>query len=116
MAARAGLRLPWTRRAYPAPIEDGWPSAAVTVSVLGDRCFGGVDPALAEQARRLAAAAGVELLAVMFSHAGSDATFLGAHAWADVANPELAAALLARFVPPPRPRLAREPGADEERA
>jgi hypothetical protein len=86
------------------------------VSVLGDRCFGAADPALGEQACRLAAAASVELLAVMFSHAGADATFLCAHPWADVSHPALAAALLARFAPPSRPRPAREAGVAEERA
>jgi hypothetical protein len=99
IAARAGLRLPWTRRMFPAPPEPAWPPEAVTVSILGDRCFGNVDPALADQACRLAAAANVELLAVTFSHAAADAAFLGAHLWPDVSLPELAAALLARFVP-----------------
>jgi hypothetical protein len=99
IAARAGLRLPWTHRVFPAPPEPAWPPEAVTVSILGDRCFGDVDPALADQTRRLAAAANVELLAVTFSHAAAGATFLGAHLWPDVSQPELAAALLARFVP-----------------
>ena len=99
IAARVGLRLPWTRRVFPAPPEAAWPPEVITVSVLGDRCFGDVDPALADQACRLAAAANVELLAVTFSHAAADATFLGAHPWPDLSLPELAAALLARFVP-----------------
>jgi hypothetical protein len=99
IAARVGLVPPWTSRAFPAPPEAAWPAEAVTVSVLGDRCFGAVDPALADQACRLAAAAGVELLAVTFSHPAADATFLGAHLWPDVSLPELAVALLARFVP-----------------
>jgi hypothetical protein len=98
LAARAGLRLPWTRRVFPSPAEIVWPTDAVTVSVLGDRCFGDVDPALAAQACRLGAAAGVELLAVMFSHPRADAAFLGAHLWPDVASAALAAALLARLV------------------
>lgn len=97
IAARAGLRLPWTRRVFPAPAEIVWPIEVVTVSVLGDRCFGEVDPALAAQACRLGATANVELLAVMFSHPRADATFLGAHLWPDVASAELAAALLARL-------------------
>ena len=99
IAARAGLRLPWTRRVFPAPPEPAWPPEAITVSVLGDRCFGNVDPALADQACRLAAAANVELLAVTFSQAAAGATFLGAQLWPDVSLPELAAALLARCVP-----------------
>src|SRR5262249_45262252 len=31
-AARAGLRLQWTRRAFPAPPEPAWPPEAITVS------------------------------------------------------------------------------------
>jgi len=99
IAARAGLRLPWTRRAIGATVEPAWPPEAVTVAVLGDRWFGDVAPVLAAQACRLATTAGVELLAVTFSHAGADATFLGAHLWPDVLLPELAQALLERFVP-----------------
>jgi hypothetical protein len=107
LAARAGLRPPWARRAFPAPPEPPWPPAAVTVSVLGERCFGDVDPALADQACRLAALAGVELLSVTFSDPGADATFLGAHLWPDVSEPELAAALLARLAPAPAVMAAR---------
>jgi hypothetical protein len=99
IAARAGLTPAWTRRAFPSPPEPPWPPEAITVAVLGDRCFGDVDPALAGQACRLAAAAGVELLAVTFSQPAAGATFLGASVWPDVSRPELAAALLARFVP-----------------
>ena len=99
IAARAGLQLPWSRRVFPAPPEPAWPPEAVTVTILGDRCFGDVDPTLADQACRLAAAANVELLAVTFSHAAAGATFLGVHLWPDVSLPELAAALLDRFVP-----------------
>jgi hypothetical protein len=102
IAARAGLRPQWTRRVFPAPPDPAWPPEAITVSVLGDRCFGNVDASLADQACRLAAAANVELLAVTFSHAAAGATFLGAHLWPDVSVPELAAALLARFVPAAR--------------
>lgn len=99
LAARAGLTLSCTRRTFPAPPETAWPTDAITVSVLGGRCFGDVDPELASQACRLAALADVELLAVMFSHREAGATFLGAHLWPDIALPELSGALLARFVP-----------------
>jgi hypothetical protein len=115
IASRAGLRLPWTRRVYPQPVEPGWPHDAITVSVLGDRCFGNVDPALAAQACRLTATAGVELLAVMFSHAGADATFLGAHLWPDVSIPELSAALLTRFSRTAHQGLAPTPAIAAER-
>ncbi len=81
--------------------------------MLGDRCFGDVDPALAEQACRFAAAARVELLAVVFSHAGADATFLAAHVWPDISSPELADALLARFGSGVQPVVAPESAAIE---
>ncbi len=96
LAARAGLRLPWTRQSYPRPVA-AWPAEAALVSVLGERTFGDVAPALAEQACRLAARAGVELLAVAFDGAGPDAAFVGAHLWPDVSQPDLAEALLKRF-------------------
>jgi hypothetical protein len=115
LAARAGLRLPWARKVYPSPVEDPWPRDAVTVSVLGDRCFGDVEPALAVQACALAATARVELLAVTFSHAGAGATFLGAHVWPEVSMPALAAALLARFVPAVEARLGTVSGIAEAR-
>jgi hypothetical protein len=111
IAGRAGLRLPWTRRVIPRPIENAWPGDAVTVSVLGDRWIGDVDAAVGEQACRFAAVARVELLALVFSHAGADATFLGAHVWPDVSTAELADALLARFRPPAQPVRAPTVGA-----
>jgi hypothetical protein len=103
LAARAGLRLAHARRTFPAPPEPAWPPSAVTVSVLGERWFGDVDPALGAQACRLAAVAGIELIAVTFDGRAADATFLGAHLWPDISEPALAAALLARFAPAPAP-------------
>jgi hypothetical protein len=99
LAAREGLRLSWTRQSYPRPVAP-WPAEAALVTVLGKRTFGDVAPALAEQARRLAARAGVELLAVGFDDTGPDAAFVGAHLWPDVSQPDLAEALLKRFEAP----------------
>jgi len=97
VGARAGLRVAHPRVAFPSPPPAPWPREAVTVSVLGERVFGDVPPELADQARRLAAAARVELLAVSFDSAAPNAAFLGAHLWPDLALPALAAALLERF-------------------
>lgn len=66
----------------------------VTVTVVGDRIFGSVDQALATQARRLADAAKVDLLAVHFSGSESGADFLGADLWPDISSSDVADAIL----------------------
>lgn len=66
----------------------------VTVTVVGDRIFGSVDQALATQARRLADAAKVDLLAIHFSGSESGADFLGADLWPDISSPDVADAIL----------------------
>src|SRR6185503_9322092 len=48
------------------------------VTVIGDRCFGVADSSLADQAKRLAEAAHVESLTVLFSGPAADAEFLRA--------------------------------------
>ena len=65
----------------------------VTVTVIGQRIIGTVDPLLARQARALATAAGVDLLAVRFSSRASGATFVGAHLWPNIAAAPIAAAV-----------------------
>jgi hypothetical protein len=67
----------------------------VTVTVIGQRIIGAVEPLLARQARALATAAGVDLLAVRFSSRASDATFMGAHLWPNIAAAPIAAAVFA---------------------
>ena len=68
-AARLGIPVKTARRhvarnmnAAPAPEPSD-----TTVIVVGDRCFGDVDPLLLEQSRQLARAAGVSLIKVSFS-------------------------------------------------
>ena len=83
------------RRGAPPAGDDPVP---VTVTVVGDRCFGPVDDALADGARRLAAAAGAGLLAVRFDgdrDRETGASFLGADPWPDPTPPAIADALLA---------------------
>jgi hypothetical protein len=65
----------------------------VTVTVVGQRIIGTVDPLLAQQARALATAAGVDLLAVRFSRRASGATIVGAHLWPNIAAAPIAAAV-----------------------
>jgi hypothetical protein len=65
----------------------------ITVTVVGQRIIGTVDPLLARQARALATAAGVDLLAVRFSSRASGATFVDAHLWPDIATAPIAMAV-----------------------
>lgn len=70
---------------------------SVTVTVVGDRCLGKVDKSLAIQARRLADVANVDLLAVQFSGSGPSSSFINAHLWPDVANSDVADAVIEYF-------------------
>lgn len=70
-------------------------SKPVTVTVLGDRWFGSVAPEVAIQARRLADAAKVELLAVRFSGPDPGCSFVSANIWPEFGSDDLLDALLA---------------------
>jgi len=91
-AAQFGLPVRPVRRR--TVLADDAPAAAdpppLTVTVVGERCIGPVDPALSVQARRFARAVGVDLLAVHFSGPAPGAAFLGADPWPDVSAPEIA--------------------------
>jgi hypothetical protein len=54
--------------------------------------------------RRLAAAAGVDLLAVQFDGCGAGARFAGAHLWPDISQPEIADAVAAYLRAAPHER------------
>lgn len=75
------------------PEEDG-PAPSHTVTVVGARCLETADGELASQARRLAAAGGVDLLAVHFAETEAGLVLHGADTWADVSSPEVADAIL----------------------
>lgn len=98
-AARLGIPArPVRRRVVPAgagtgPAVEAAPHATVTVA--GDRCFGDVHPALASHARRLAAAAGVTLLAVHFGGGDRDAPLLSADLLPDLTDDGVIDAVLA---------------------
>ena len=68
-----------------------------TLTVVGERCFGVADGKLAMHARKLAAAAGLDMLAVHFTSFESDACFLGASLRPDISSPEIADAILDNF-------------------
>ncbi len=75
--------------------NDSAAEAAASVTVVGNCCFGAVDGALLTSARRLATAAGVDLLAVYFAGAEADAELVGADFWPDISVPKVADAILA---------------------
>lgn len=68
-AARLGIPVNPSRRRVSMDVIDIEPATkpAATVTVVGDRCFGSVEPALLEQSRQLAHAADVSLINVGFS-------------------------------------------------
>lgn len=78
------------------PTADGDPGGA-TVTIVGHRNVGTVDQDLTQQARALADAAGVDLLAVRFSRATRGAAFLDAKLWPDLVDGEVAHAVLEYF-------------------
>jgi hypothetical protein len=69
----------------------------VPVTIVGQQCFGAVLPLLADYSRRLAAAAGAELLEVHFSDAGRDGSLQDVFLCPDVSRPEVADAILNLF-------------------
>ena len=99
-AARVGIPVSPVRRREcfgtshvpAAPATHG-----ATVTVVGQRCFGAGHETLGLQARRLAAAAGVELLAVDFSSPERGASFVGAHSFPDVTAKEVSQAVIDYF-------------------
>ena len=96
-AARLGLPVRPVRRRSVLPANvaaEATDPPPVTVTVVGGRCFGSVDEALAAQAQHFAKAVGVDLLAVQFSGNEPGADFLGANLWPDASSPEIADAIL----------------------
>jgi hypothetical protein len=62
--------------------------------MVGDRCFGLADESLKRDARRLALAAGADLLAVQFDGPGRGSLFLGANPSPDLVSPVVMDAVL----------------------
>ena len=89
-----------SRRVYAGgEVEESAPPAGREVRVahvVHERCFGDVSEAVREAAVALARGAGVDLLRVQFDGAERP-RFLHADFWVDVADPEIAGAIRARF-------------------
>lgn len=102
-AAKLGIPVRPMRREITrgrAGAEEALEVPSITVTVVGDRSFGTVDEALTRQARRLADAASMDLLAVQFSCSEPDAYFVGANAWPDVTADDVADAVINYFLRP----------------
>jgi hypothetical protein len=86
------------------------PHDAVTLTVVGSTVVGAADAALKRHARRLAAAANVQLLCVRFGSAAHDAMLLGASLWPDLSDPDVGEAIWNYFLEAamrPRATVAR---------
>jgi hypothetical protein len=87
-AVRAGLQPP-------ASSDRDLENDARVLHVLGGRCLSAAEPGLADHVVRLAAVAGVDLLAVGLDPTAATPTFAWADPWPDPSAPELADAVLA---------------------
>lgn len=75
----------------------------IRVTVIGAHCVGAGEPALAEFARALAAAARAPMLTVLFGRDGSEVRFVDAHPWVNAYDPEVGRAMLDHFAAAPAP-------------
>jgi hypothetical protein len=73
----------------------------VTLTVVGNRCFGIAKEDLKRAARRLATAGAVDLLAVDFDGPRCDALFLGADPNPDLVSPDVQDAVLEQLTTGP---------------
>jgi hypothetical protein len=100
-AARAGLTVESARSSVNAYGAEYVPSSSpgrISVTVVGERCFGEADEQLLAQSRSLARATGVETLTVHFSDSGAGMRFLTANPWPRLEEDEVASALLDHLV------------------
>lgn len=100
--AGAHLRIPVEPVVWNLNCEAGLPEgksapADTTVTVVGRRCLGTADSMLVAYARRLARAAGVDLLAVRFIKTEAGFRLHGADPWVDISLPEVTDAILEHF-------------------
>lgn len=77
--------------------EEKQESLPVTLTIVGDHCFGAADKTLHIQARQLADAAHVQLLAVQFDGPEAGSFFAGTNLWPDITAADVAEAVLDYF-------------------
>jgi hypothetical protein len=96
-AAHLGIPVEPVCRRAPEQGTDSPDSPATEVVVVGDRYLGAVDPVLADRARLLARASGVNLLVVYFSGPDAGSRFLSVSLWPDLWKADVADAILDYF-------------------
>jgi len=92
-AAQAGIPVEPAHRRTGSRVPEEHGSFS-TVTVVGERVFGETDPVLQNHARRLAALAGVDLLAVRFSNPEAHARLISADVFPDLTDDCVGAAIL----------------------
>jgi hypothetical protein len=88
---------PYQRKTTGSPDSNVPDGRGVEVIVVGNQTFGDVDAELSAWARQLARAAGVDLLAVLFSGAKRGSKFLNASLWPNIESDAVADAILDRL-------------------
>jgi hypothetical protein len=98
IAGQLGIPVAPVRRSTPNLLETvlaaSQRSRSWAVTVVGGRWFGSVTPELAMQAQLLAEASEVDLLVVSFDRPEAGALFVSASLWPDIANGEIADAII----------------------
>lgn len=89
----------WIRAATSVGLEVSSPAlevtdAAVTATVVRDRCVGVDDPSVVARLARLARLAGAEVLTVQLVEAAPEMYFVSAAPWPDIADPDVLDAVL----------------------
>lgn len=98
-AASVGLRVGPVRCTTAAATDRRPPAAevpTVIATVVGERCLGVEEPAVAGRLCELARLSGAAALTVGLSDAGAEARFLAASPWPDLADDDVLDAVLAR--------------------
>jgi hypothetical protein len=96
-AAHLGIPVLPVNRHAPTSVDETTSPASpglVSVSLVGDACVGKADERLASQTRTLARSVGVDLLRARFTSPAEGSLFVDADYWADLSDPEIAAAIL----------------------
>ncbi|HEY6344002.1 MAG TPA: hypothetical protein VIY49_21105 [Bryobacteraceae bacterium] len=95
IAGRLGVPVRTRRRHVRNDCSPRAEEPAVEIILVGERCFGCDDPRLQSWSRRLAEAAGTDLLCTRFSLPEGD--LLSAHSWPRLTDPAVLAAVRARL-------------------
>jgi hypothetical protein len=93
LATRLGIPVVPLQRRSPDATSDRT-EVACEITVIGEACFSRASTTLKNHARKLAKAAGTDLLVVRFTGLDEDSMFVSASPWPDLSSPEIADAVL----------------------